>query len=266
MTKHNLRFILFRMKTISFFNFKGGTGKTTMNLLLAGELIDNGKKVIVIDADPQGNASGIFCNKETDEKELVDYLNSQSKISEIIHETDYENLHIIPTFSFGKLSNFINTQSGLTEYRDIVDILIEELDRNYDYDFCLVDLSPSYNELQKKFVVASNEVIPVLDMGGFALEGYTELLNTIVRLRGRHSEPIVNKTIFNKKESTLKSHKEREAAIKESIASDSMQVFVFPKNSVLSDAPDTKSLATDYKLRDVVREPLKALVSALIGA
>ena len=43
-----------------------------------------------------------------------------------------------------------------------------------------------------------------------------------------------------------------------------MKVFMFPKNSVLSDAPDTKSLATDYKLRDVVREPLKELVSALL--
>lgn len=254
------------MRTISFFNFKGGTGKTTMNLLLAGELIDNGKKVIIIDADPQGNASGIFCDKESGEKELADYLNKKATLSEIVHETDYENLYIIPTLRFSELNTYINSQGGTSECRDQIDYLIQDLNRDYDFDFCLVDLSPSFNEYQKQFVIFSNEVIPVLDMGGFALEGYTELLNTIVTLRGRRAEPIVNKTIFNKKENTLKSHKEREAAIKECIASDAMKVFVFPKNSVLSDAPDTKSLATDYKLRDVVREPLKELVISLLEA
>ena len=117
---------------LTFAHYKGGTGKTTSCLSVAGWLAKNGKRVLVVDLDPQGNATtGLGIEKSSLDDNMFHVMNKRKEIKEIILETDIENLHIAPAnSSLGKI-NLVSYEKD-SDARILLDVL-EKVRFYYDY-------------------------------------------------------------------------------------------------------------------------------------
>jgi chromosome partitioning protein len=154
--------------TIAFTHFKGGTGKTTSCLSVAGFLAKHGAKVLAIDLDPQANlTSGMGVDNIKARRSMHHVMDKKSELKDIIVETPIDNLDLAP-------ASYQLAHATLRSYKTKKDALIlknaiEELD--HDYEFILLDLPPSNGHFIVNGVIASDSTILVLDPGQFSLEG-----------------------------------------------------------------------------------------------
>jgi len=153
---------------ITLAHYKGGTGKTTSCLSIAGYLAKLGKKVLVIDLDPQGNAtSGLGIDKRTLISSMYDIMkNKKRKINNIILQTRINNLHVAPANQNLEILN-LNAYAKKSDALHLRKIL--ENVKNY-YDYILIDTPPVHSHFIINGMVAADSVIVVLDPGIFALE------------------------------------------------------------------------------------------------
>lgn len=186
------------MKTIIFKLQKGGTGATSIGLTVAVELANAGKKVLFIDADPQGNAT-TWLNFDSINYELSDVLQNKCKVGEAILKTSKDNLFIIPTAGIGgdlsKIKDVITNDSPF-----IISDLCDEL-QNY-FDYCLIDLSPSYGNFERSCYLACNEIIPVLLLDDFSIDGLeiftAHLEETKKKWRVNSDKMLFNRIVLNR--------------------------------------------------------------------
>ncbi len=157
---------------ITFAHYKGGTGKTTSCISVAGHLAKQNKKVLVVDLDPQGNAtSGLGIDKKTLDKTMYDVMEEKKQMREIILATKICNLHIAP-------SNQNLEKVNLRAYKRKADALILKKtlgDIQDYYDFVLIDTPPIHSHFIINGIAAADKVFVVLDPGIFALEGLETL-------------------------------------------------------------------------------------------
>ena len=162
-------------KIISIANQKGGVGKTTTTVNLSAILARKGKKVLLIDADPQGNAtSGIGIDKEV-EFSTYDMLISEEQTVNIIQKTEIKNLDICPSNL-----NLAGAEVQLVSMMSREQRLKEKLDQvkeNYDYIF--IDCPPSLGLITLNAFTASNSVLIPVQCEYYALEGLGQLINTV---------------------------------------------------------------------------------------
>lgn len=155
------------MKTYIFKLQKGGTGATSIGLTVAVELAKAGNKTLFIDADPQGNAT-TWLNFKAIKYELSDVLQGKIKPIEAILNTAQENLFVIPTAGIGgelsKVKDLVTNDAPF-----IMSDICDELQNNFDY--CIFDLSPSYGNFERSCYLASDEIIPVLLLDDFSIDG-----------------------------------------------------------------------------------------------
>lgn len=173
---------------ISLVNQKGGVGKTTTSINLAASLGKLGKKTLLIDLDPQGNAStGLGINKGAINASIYDVLNGSCEAKEAIIKTGFSNLSIIPaTINVAGLDyEYMEKGYQNVEFKKNEQLknALEGIKDNYDY--IIIDCPPSLGLLTINALVASNSVIIPVQCEFFALEGITQLLNTIIMTQTR---------------------------------------------------------------------------------
>jgi len=226
-------------KIISVINQKGGVGKTTTVINLAAGLSMQGKKVLVIDLDPQGNATtGLgLSNLENFDKTIYSVLNGTKKISEVIQKTQFEKLDLIT--SNVDLSGLEVETAGDSKRAFILkDELMAYLnDSGAIYSHILIDCPPSLSLLTIMALVASNSLVVPLQAEFFALEGLTQLMKTIERIKSNLNQTLdirgILLTMYDKR-NKLSSEVENEAR---NYFKEKVYQTVVPRNVRLSEAP-----------------------------
>lgn len=162
-------------KAIAIFNQKGGVGKTTTNVNLSASLAKLGKRVLVIDNDPQGNStSGLGLSKDTLEYNLYDALIDDIDIHKCIVRTPFDRLDIIPSNVqlAGAEIEMIEIDQREQRLKRIIDAVRDQ------YDYIFVDCPPSLGLLTINSLVAVDGVIIPIQCEYYALEGVSQLMNT----------------------------------------------------------------------------------------
>ena len=170
-------------KVISLVNQKGGVGKTTTSINLSSALGHLGKKVLLIDLDPQSNSTtGLGINKGNIKLSIYDVIINRCEISEAIVKTRFKNLSVIPSMIFLSGVEIELMQTSMKEDNFILgDQLKNQINKIKDrYDFIIIDCPPALGILTTNALAASDSVLIPVQCEYFALEGVTQLLNTII--------------------------------------------------------------------------------------
>ncbi|KIN62823.1 CbiA multi-domain protein [Sulfitobacter noctilucicola] len=170
-------------KIIAVANQKGGVGKTTTTINLAAALVELGKRVLLVDLDPQGNAStGLGVDLEDREFTTYELLLEDLDLQDVIQETDYDGLCIVPA-TVDLSSADIELMSNEKRSFLLHDALRQVQMDSFEFDFILIDCPPSLNLLTVNAMIAAHSVLVPLQSEFFALEGLSQLMMTIREVR-----------------------------------------------------------------------------------
>ena len=164
------------VKVIAIANQKGGVGKTTTSVNLSACLADLGKKVLLVDLDPQGNStSGFGFDKTKIKQSVYDVLVNDISVEGVILQTKIDNLMLLPaTIQLaGAEIELVSIMSRETKLKRVLDKI------KYNYDYIIIDCPPSLGLLTINSLTAANSVLVPIQCVFYALEGLSQLMNTI---------------------------------------------------------------------------------------
>lgn len=233
-------------KIISIFNQKGGVGKTTTSINLSAGIGRLGKKVLLLDLDPQGNStSGIGVEKEDVDYLIYDVLARDVSIGDAIYESTAQNVDVIP--SNNELAGLEIELARLGGWEEILrDKLISIRD---SYDFIFIDCPPSLGILSVIALIASDSVIIPIQCEYYALEGVSQLFNTIELVRrsfnpGLDIEGVVLSMFDGRTNLSIQVVEEVKSYFKGKVYTN-----IIPRNVRLAEAPSYGLSIMDYDNR-----------------
>ncbi len=230
-------------KIISIFNQKGGVGKTTSSINLSAGVGKLGKRVLLIDLDPQGNStSGLGVEKNEVDSQIYDILALDLPIEKAIHETSAENVYIIPSNS-----QLAGLEIELAREGDWETLLRDKLSSiKDDFDFIFIDCPPSLGILSVLGLIASDSVIIPIQCEYYALEGVSQLFDTIQLVKanfnpGLDIEGVILSMFDGRTNLSIQVVDEVKAYFKGKV-----YVSIIPRNVRLAEAPSHGLSIMDY--------------------
>ncbi|MDD2282536.1 MAG: AAA family ATPase [Eubacteriales bacterium] len=248
-------------KVIAIANQKGGVGKTTTAINLGAGLASQGKRVLLVDIDPQGNTtSGVGVRKPSIKRCMYDVLVSSIPMETVITPTEVDNLWIAPASIqlAGAEIELVPSMSREEKLRQHMETIRSQ------YDFVLIDCPPSLGLLTVNALTAADSILVPIQCEYYALEGLSQLVNTI-KLVQRH----LNKSL--KLEGALLTMYDPRTNLAAQVVSEVRAYFgdqvyetIIPRNVKLSEAPSHGQTILDYDPRSKGAETYMQLTAEVL--